>query len=183
MRLDKRLLALLLAKLEAVPLPYGTTYVLSHEDAEVQVDGYDLDTIGYHLDKLRDMGLIDLPGSQPMIGVTFAGLSVEGHEYLERAREDLADAGSRHEALPATALDEIRAVIEEIRAELRTLTIRNADKSEIEADIGQTEIEIERPAPRRPILKVLLLGLRDNLIRVGLTKLVEVAVSLIDKFL
>jgi hypothetical protein len=39
-----------------------------------------------HLSFLRDIGFIDCPGPQPMLGITFLGLTWSGRDYLEAVR-------------------------------------------------------------------------------------------------
>jgi hypothetical protein len=69
-----------------------------------------------------------------------------------------------HDApLADTALTDIRQVVSAVKAGLPTLALPNSAQAEITADIGQIEIEAERPTPRRRFMKIYLESLRDNL--------------------
>ena len=61
------------------------------------------------------------------------------------------------------ALTDIREAVTTVKIELPALTLSNSARSEIAADIGQIEIETERPTPRKPFLKISLESLHDNL--------------------
>jgi DNA-binding transcriptional ArsR family regulator len=76
----------LLLKLESLPTPRGAVFSIMPDDPEVSVDGYSGDEIDYHLSLLREAGLIECPGSQPMGGITFSRLSWQGHEFLDTVR-------------------------------------------------------------------------------------------------
>jgi hypothetical protein len=67
---DPDLLQKLLLKLEKYPSKQGDMFVFSGEEPELAVEGYTSEQITYHLEQLKKMGLIDSPGSQPMLGVT-----------------------------------------------------------------------------------------------------------------
>ena len=86
MRRDPQLIQKLLETLEAYPAKYGEVFILNGDDPLLAVDGFTSDEINYHLEQLRGMGYLDSPGSQPMIGITFAGLSPSGHDFLDRSR-------------------------------------------------------------------------------------------------
>jgi hypothetical protein len=58
--------------------------------------------------------------------------------------------------LSDAALTDIRKVVSTIKTELPALTLSNSARSEITADIGQIEIETERPTPRKPFMKIYL---------------------------
>ncbi len=79
---DPQLMQKLLEKLEEYPARYGDVFVLNGEDPLLAVDGFTSDEINYHLKQLREMGYVYNPGSQPMIGITFSGLSPRGHDFL-----------------------------------------------------------------------------------------------------
>jgi Hypothetical protein (DUF2513) len=82
LRRDPRLIQELLEKLEAYPAEYGDAFTLNGDDPLLAVDGFTSDQINYHLEQLRSMGLVEAPGSQPAIGITFSGLSPRGHDFL-----------------------------------------------------------------------------------------------------
>jgi hypothetical protein len=75
---DPDLIQKLLLKLDNYPSKQGDMFVFSGEEPELAVEGYTSEQITYHLEQLKKMGLIDSPGSQPMLGVTFRGLSPRG---------------------------------------------------------------------------------------------------------
>jgi hypothetical protein len=83
---DPRLIQELLEKLEAYPAEYGDAFTVNGDDPLLAVDGFTSGQINYHLEQLLAMGLVDDPGSQPAIGITFSGLTPRGHDFLERSR-------------------------------------------------------------------------------------------------
>jgi predicted nucleotide-binding protein len=87
LRRDPELIRKLLLKLEDFPSRLGDVFVFNGGEPQLAIEGYSTEQITYHLEQLKKMGLIDSPGSQPMIGVTFRGLSAQGHDVLERDRE------------------------------------------------------------------------------------------------
>ncbi len=87
MRRNPELVRKLLLKLEGLPSRPGDMFILNGAEPQLAIEGYTFDQITYHLEQLKEMGLIDSPGAQPMIGVTFRGLSAHGHDFLERDRE------------------------------------------------------------------------------------------------
>jgi predicted nucleotide-binding protein len=89
LRRDPELIQKLLLKLEEYPSRPGDMFILNGAEPELALDGYSAEQTTYHLEQLREMGLIDSPGSQPMIGVTFRGLSSHGHDFLEWQRARL----------------------------------------------------------------------------------------------
>ena len=56
-------------------------------DSQIAIEGHSEHEIYYHLDLIRERGLIESPGSQPMLGITFERLSWEGHDYLDAIRD------------------------------------------------------------------------------------------------
>jgi hypothetical protein len=83
---DPRLLHQLLETLEAYPAEYGDAFTLNGDDPLLAVEGFTSGQINYHLEQLLAMGLVEDPGSQPAIGITFSGLTPRGHDLLERTR-------------------------------------------------------------------------------------------------
>jgi predicted nucleotide-binding protein len=98
LRRDTRLIEILLDKLELHPSEYGDVFILDGNDPHFRTEGYTSDQITYHLEQMREMGLLDSLGSQPAIGITFAGLSLAGEAMLERSRKKNAAS-----ALPPTS--------------------------------------------------------------------------------
>ena len=86
LRRDPELIQKLLLKLENFPSRPGDVFIFTGEEPELAVDGYSAQQVTYHLEQVKEMGLIDSPGAQPMLGVTFRGLSSNGHDVLERQR-------------------------------------------------------------------------------------------------
>lgn len=82
LRRDPELIQKLLLKLENFPAQPGDVFVFRGDEQELSVDGYSAEQITYHLEQMKEMGLIDSPGSQPMLGVTFRSLSSDGHDFL-----------------------------------------------------------------------------------------------------
>jgi Hypothetical protein (DUF2513) len=99
MKRESDLIQKLLVKLEELPAQPGDMFVFNGTDSEVAVEGYSSDQIEYHLTLLKSEGFIDSPGSQPMLGVTFRGLTPHGHDYLDQCRE----ADQRRKAEEAAA--------------------------------------------------------------------------------
>jgi len=83
----KRDMDLKLLKLESVPSEMGDVFSFSPEDKEVSVEGYTPAQIEYHLSLLREIRFIECPGSQPMLGITFSGLTWAGHDYIDAVRD------------------------------------------------------------------------------------------------
>jgi hypothetical protein len=77
----------LLLKLEAWQMEMGDVFLIPPDDPGLAVSGSDPAQIEYHLSLLRAERLIDCPGSQPMLGITFAGLTWKGHDFLDSIRD------------------------------------------------------------------------------------------------
>lgn len=87
MKRDMDLIRELLLKLESLPSKMGDVFSITPEDEEVSVEGYTPAQIEYHLSLLREIGFIECPGSQPMFGITFSGLTWAGHDYVDAVRD------------------------------------------------------------------------------------------------
>jgi hypothetical protein len=87
MKRDMDLIRGLLLKLESFPLKAGDVFIIGPGDNEVAMEGYNEDQIEYHLSLLREINFVDCPGSQPMLGITFRGLTWAGHDYLDAVRD------------------------------------------------------------------------------------------------
>ena len=92
MKRDKDLMRLLLMKLESLPLGLGDVWSLGPDDPQIAVEGFSAHQIEYHLNLLREGHYIDCPGSQPMLGITFTGLTERGHDFLDEVAEEEARA-------------------------------------------------------------------------------------------
>jgi hypothetical protein len=101
MRRDTALIRELLFRLESLPLNSGEIYNFGPDDKEVAIQGYSPDEIEYHLSLLREVGFIDCPGPQPMVGIWFSGLTWNGQEYLDAVRDP-----KRAEAARGLTVDE-----------------------------------------------------------------------------
>lgn len=77
----------LLLRLESYEMEIGDVFSIAPDDEAIAIDGYDIAQIEYHLSLLRDQRFINCPGSQPMIGITFAGLTWQGHDFLDSVRD------------------------------------------------------------------------------------------------
>jgi predicted nucleotide-binding protein len=89
---DWGLIGKLLLKLEHYPrnpVTSGVTLFRGNEP-ELAVEGYSAEQITFNLAQLRELGLIDSPGSRPGLGVTFRGLSPKGYAFLEEQRAQSA---------------------------------------------------------------------------------------------
>jgi hypothetical protein len=136
-----------------------------------------LEAIGNVCRQLGEGGLIEWIG---YIGkgrtVGSARITASGVDAIERESSPSIDIRfpSKNASAPSSptihhapmsdaALTDIREVVSTVKTELPALTLSNSARSEITADIGQIEIETERPTPRKPFLKISLESLRDNL--------------------
>lgn len=84
---DMDLVRALMLKLESFEMRHGDVFSIVPVDSEISIPGYDEDSIGYHLSLLREKGLINCPGSQPMLGITYSGLTWDGHDFLDSVRD------------------------------------------------------------------------------------------------
>jgi hypothetical protein len=84
---DMDLIRELLLRLESWDMEMGDVFTISPDERQMAVEGYDAAQIEYHLSLLRDQRLINCPGSQPLTGITFAGLTWEGHDFVDSVRD------------------------------------------------------------------------------------------------
>lgn len=84
---DMDLVRELLLRLDEYPA--GRFYVVTApDDEEVNVPGYEPAVINYHLEMLANAGFVEAPGSWPAAGgITFRGLTWEGHDFLDTIRD------------------------------------------------------------------------------------------------
>ncbi len=76
----------LLIRLDA--LPVGPLYTVAAPAEEIDVPGYEPNVINHHLEMLAKAGFIEAPGSWPGHGgITFRGLTWEGHDFLDTVRD------------------------------------------------------------------------------------------------
>ncbi|WP_211099804.1 DUF2513 domain-containing protein [Azospirillum brasilense] len=77
----------LLLKLEALPMRTGDIFVISGEDEELAIPGYDANQIEYHLVQILKAGLIDDGGIKSMTGIGFICLTPSGHDFIDSIRD------------------------------------------------------------------------------------------------
>jgi hypothetical protein len=84
---DLGLIRELLLRLESLPMGMYAAETISPDNPKIAVEGYDQEQIAYHLSLLQERGLIEVPDSQPLIGIVFTRLSWEGHDFLDAVRD------------------------------------------------------------------------------------------------
>ena len=84
---DMDLIRELLLRLELCEMEIGDVFMIAPDDKGIAVNGCDSAQVEYHLSLLRDQSFINSPGSQPMLGITFAGLTWQGHDFLDSVRD------------------------------------------------------------------------------------------------
>ena len=87
MRRDLGLIRSLLLKLEEYPTEMYGVYTIAPDDPSIAVEGYNEHQIADHLSWIQERGLIEVPDSQPMLGITFTKLSWEGADFLDAVRD------------------------------------------------------------------------------------------------
>ncbi|HWD28285.1 MAG TPA: DUF2513 domain-containing protein [Rhizomicrobium sp.] len=87
MQRDMDLIREILLKLEGIQLPPGAMLIASVDEEELQIPGRTPAEVAYHLGLIREHGFINAPGSQPMDGITFRGLTWQGHDFLDSVRD------------------------------------------------------------------------------------------------
>lgn len=88
MKRDMNLIRDLLLKLETLPLRMGGIVQITPDAAELQVDGYDVKQIDYHLSLIKKSGWIDTGSVNPMVGIGFRALTPTGHDLLDSLRSE-----------------------------------------------------------------------------------------------
>ncbi|WP_343668603.1 DUF2513 domain-containing protein [Paraburkholderia heleia] len=101
MKRDMDLIRELLLKLESLPMRMGGIVVITPDAEEVQVEGYGVEQIDYHLSLIREAGMVDIGGVRPMVGIGFRRLSWTGHEFLDSVRSPEVWARTKAGALAA----------------------------------------------------------------------------------
>lgn len=90
MKRDMGLIRELLLRLEALPIRAGGIVHIKPDEPEVQVDGYGVDEIDYHLSMIRKSGWIDSGGVDPTVGIGFRALTPAGHNLLDSPTSNLS---------------------------------------------------------------------------------------------
>jgi hypothetical protein len=85
MKRNMDLIRELMLNLESLPSNMGDVFSLQPKD--FAINGFSEHQIEYHLGLLREVGFIDCPGSQPMLGITYSGLTWAGHDFLDAVRD------------------------------------------------------------------------------------------------
>lgn len=127
--------------------------------------------------QLADAGLIEWTAflSGPVVGsarIKAAGIvAVERGEFhgldLGFPPRNIGVAGFDKIAMPTEAIEDTREAIGKLKIDLPMLSLPNSVKAEIDSDIAQIEIEIERPAPRGDIIKLFLESAKDRLTEIA----------------
>ena len=68
MKRDMDLVREILLRLEAIPLPAGAWTEVNGWRPGMEIEGHDPEAVTYHIRMLREVGLIECPGSQPADG-------------------------------------------------------------------------------------------------------------------
>lgn len=101
MRRNMDLIRELILKLEAIDFEAGTTVYLDANEPEVAIEGYRADDIDHHLTLLGNAGFLLPSTTRPMIGITFRGLSWEGHDFVDAIRDPIIWAKTKNGAAAA----------------------------------------------------------------------------------
>ena len=179
-RRDKGLIRELMFRLENIQ-QLGALFSVTMYDEEFQVPGYTVDEIYEHLQQINRAGYVLQGDSGPMTGIGFGGFTELGNDYLDEEHEKL-EMQRAAEAVPQSALDQIRAEIAELRTRLGAIESNEA-KAEIEADLDHLAIESDRPAPKRSSLRSFFSSLRESLIRTTTQEGVHQAIVHLEEFL
>lgn len=125
MKRDMDLMHELLLRLERLPMRMGGIVQIPPDAPELQVDGYDVAQIDYHLSLIKKSGWIDSGGVNPMVGIGFRALTQAGHDLLDSSRR------SRHAAI-------------DVQTQRATTTMTSVRTSqEIERGISRLQERIE----------------------------------------
>lgn len=136
MKRDMDLIRELLLKLEGLPMRLGGIVQLAPDAAELQVDGYDVTQINYHLSLIRQSGWIDNGGVNPMVGIGFRALTPAGHNLLDSLTSNLSHQ-PRTTMDPARSQEEIERGIARLQERIEAL--RAVDATTVEG-FGNAEI-------------------------------------------
>jgi hypothetical protein len=88
MRRNMDLIRNLMLKLEAAPMQMGDNVQIAPGYPQISgIEGTDGE-INYHLELIRDEGLLNCPKGQPMFGIMFTGLTWKGHDFVDSMRDE-----------------------------------------------------------------------------------------------
>lgn len=85
---DMELIRKLLIKLETLPVRPGAVHFYAFDGPELAVEGHSSDQVQYHLDLLKEAGLIDVGGRGSLESFMFRKLTWTGHDFLDSVRDD-----------------------------------------------------------------------------------------------
>lgn len=88
MQRDMSLIRQLLLKLESLPENGRGVTSINATSSELQIDGYDLIQINYHLQLIIEADLIKINGSMLSGNYLFSRLSWAGHDFLDSIRDE-----------------------------------------------------------------------------------------------
>lgn len=88
MKRNMDLLRAILLAIEETPNTDGLPYL---EEREIKIDGYSVEEISSHLLMLDDLGFVELyPGTGGNPKMRVRRMTVQGHEFIDNARNDEA---------------------------------------------------------------------------------------------
>jgi hypothetical protein len=133
MKRDMDLIRELLLKLESLPVPSAGFRMILPDEADVQVEGYSVEEIGYHLALLEQAKLVSAGGLDFGMqigpigpGIAFRSLSWAGHDFFDSVRSP--DVWDRTKKVAAAAGG--------FTVELLVLTAKTYLESKIKGVIG-----------------------------------------------
>jgi predicted nucleotide-binding protein len=136
MKRDMDLIRELLLKLEALTMRPGGIAHLTPDAVELQVDGYNVEQIDYHLSLMKSSGWIDNGGVNPMVGIGFRALTPAGHNLLDSLTSNLSNQ-PRTTMDPARSQHEIERGIARLQERIEAL--RAVDVTTVEG-FGNAEL-------------------------------------------
>ena len=89
MRRNMDLIRALMLRLEELPMEMGDARSIVVPDKQLDgIEASDAEML-HHLELLRDEGFLDCPsGDQPMLGITYMGLTWRGHDFTDSIRNE-----------------------------------------------------------------------------------------------
>ena len=89
MRRSMDLIRNLMLRLEELPMEMGDAVVVTVGDKALEgIEASDAELL-HHLELLRDEGFLDCPATgQPMLGITYMGLTWRGHDFTDSIRNE-----------------------------------------------------------------------------------------------
>jgi len=89
LRRNMDLIRSLMLRLEELPMEMGDAWSIRVGDKELEgIEASDADML-HHLELIRDEGFLDCPhDGQPMLGITYMGLTWRGHDFTDSIRNE-----------------------------------------------------------------------------------------------